>query len=81
MKDIKIFYEIKQTYSETSIEEIKIEEVTIEDGELWFRGFDKDGYEVLFSDRCIGTDFFINFEEAKEVYDKIMSKKEKKNEN
>lgn len=75
MKDIKVFYEIKQTYSETSIEEIKIEEVTIEDGELWFRGFDKDGYEVLFSDKCIGMDFFINLEDAEKVYSEIVERK------
>ena len=76
MKDIKVFYEIKQIYSETAIEEIKIEEVTIEDGKLWFKGTDKDGYEVLFSDKCVGTDFFINLEDAKRVYSEIIERKQ-----
>lgn len=68
MKDIKKFYTITDFDRHPKIEEIRITAATIENGEIFFDGIDEQGKWIGFTEKAIGTDFFISLCEAAKKY-------------
>ena len=72
MKDIKKFYTITDLDRHPRIEEIRITAVTIEHGEIFFDGIDEQGKWVGFTEKAVGTEFFISLCEAAKKYSEYL---------